>query len=381
MASIDSGVDTGNDSNDSFAQDKNSVAQNEIQANTISSTIGNTDFIATDGKLKHCVVRCNGITPFHMDSSAAGLSFVHVQPVSLSRGYEISLQRLNTHYQRNRLINKLRARSLKEKLKHDHYKSWFDFTSSRDEDRLRLAAFMNDVAKVRQLLNAGVNPNCPDCQYRTPLHLSACNGYTEVVRLLLERGANPNFTDMVGNTPLHLAVCTNHIAVVTLLLKAVFHTWEKIQHKSSIVCCNENFIFNSYNSDLLMNKIIIFYLSKMFLKEGTDASCYNVTGRSPLQLAQSKLKIIQRSQDSEYRHQVTSQVIEMLLAFIKKKTEVTKNAVDEELLNAFQSRLQVSETQEQVESELKNLLDNLSTLSLSNSSDATSTAATSSPSI
>ncbi|XP_075225434.1 uncharacterized protein LOC142326691 isoform X2 [Lycorma delicatula] len=334
MASIDSGVDTGNDSNDSFAQDKNSVAQNEIQANTISSTIGNTDFIATDGKLKHCVVRCNGITPFHMDSSAAGLSFVHVQPVSLSRGYEISLQRLNTHYQRNRLINKLRARSLKEKLKHDHYKSWFDFTSSRDEDRLRLAAFMNDVAKVRQLLNAGVNPNCPDCQYRTPLHLSACNGYTEVVRLLLERGANPNFTDMVGNTPLHLAVCTNHIAVVTLLLKA-----------------------------------------------GTDASCYNVTGRSPLQLAQSKLKIIQRSQDSEYRHQVTSQVIEMLLAFIKKKTEVTKNAVDEELLNAFQSRLQVSETQEQVESELKNLLDNLSTLSLSNSSDATSTAATSSPSI
>lgn len=56
MASIDSGVDTGNDSNDSFAQDKNTVVQNEAQTNTLPSPIGNTDFIATDGKLKHCVV-------------------------------------------------------------------------------------------------------------------------------------------------------------------------------------------------------------------------------------------------------------------------------------------------------------------------------------
>lgn len=337
MASVDSGVDTGNDSNDSFAQDKHSVAQTESQSNSVSTPVGSSpkDLLGTFGKIKpHCVVKCNKLSPFHMEPPA-GLSFLHLQTLSFGRGYEIALQRLNSDYQNNKLISKLKPLSVKTRLTARHLlhdKSWMDFTKSRDENRLRLAAFMNDVDKVRQYLDAGVSPNCPDCQFRTPLHLSACNGYTDVVRLLLDRGANPNVKDMVGNTPLHLAVCTNHIDVVTLLLKA-----------------------------------------------GTDASCYNITGRSPLQLAQSKLKIIQRSQDTEYKHQVTSQVIDMLLTFIKKKTEVTKNAVDEELLNAFQSRLQVSETQEQVETELQNLLDNLSSLSLSNSlpsSTSTSSAST-----
>ena len=54
--------------------------------------------------------------------------------------------------------------------------------------------------------------------------------------------------DSRGNTPLHLAVCTSHVGVITLLLKA-----------------------------------------------GTDLKTLDNNGRTPMELAQSKLRILQKS--------------------------------------------------------------------------------------
>lgn len=52
----------------------------------------------------------------------------------------------------------------------------------------------------------------------------------------------------------------------------------------------------------------------------------------------------------------------MLLAYFDKQ----KNSSDEaELLNAFQTRLQISDTGEKVSTEIQDLLNNLSTLKLS----------------
>ena len=67
------------------------------------------------------------------------------------------------------------------------------------------------------------------------------------MEVLLRHGADPNLSDRLGNTALHLAACTNHIGVVTLLLRA-----------------------------------------------GTDVSQIDNNGRTPMQLAQSKLKMLQR---------------------------------------------------------------------------------------
>ena len=66
--------------------------------------------------------------------------------------------------------------------------------------------------------------------------------------MLLRHGADPNQKDRLGNTAMHLAACTNHVPVVTLLLRA-----------------------------------------------GTDLTTLDNNGRTPLQLAQSKLKILQRN--------------------------------------------------------------------------------------
>ena len=67
---------------------------------------------------------------------------------------------------------------------------------------------------VSALLKSGANPNAPDPQYGTPLHLAAEWGDVELAKQLLEAGANVNvehFTKTApgagnGFTPLHLAV-------------------------------------------------------------------------------------------------------------------------------------------------------------------------------
>ena len=62
----------------------------------------------------------------------------------------------------------------------------------------------------------------------------------------------------MGNTPLHLAACTNHIQVVTLLLRA-----------------------------------------------GTDVETLDNNGRTPMQLAQSKLKLLQTNPGTKEMAKVT----------------------------------------------------------------------------
>ncbi|KAJ1529465.1 hypothetical protein ONE63_006241 [Megalurothrips usitatus] len=218
------------------------------------------------------------------------------------------------------------------------------------ERKLRVAVSTNNIELVQSYLFAGVDPNCVDSVGRSPLHLASCSGYSDIVRLLLENGANPNQRDRLGNTPLHLAACTNNIVVVTLLLKA-----------------------------------------------GTDVCSSDLHGRSPLQLAQSKLKLLckhmgsdgvvnnyvrnQASQvslplkssletvheipvhDNSYVTNQALQIVEMMRFFLKKRGQ----EAEAELLSAFSSRLTLSETKEQVETQVRDLLDSLSGLSLDNS--------------
>lgn len=87
------------------------------------------------------------------------------------------------------------------------------------EKRLLEAVRLNDIDKVRLLLDQGVSPNAKDTFKRSALHIATSQNFIDLVRLLLEYGANPNQLDSIGNTPLHLASCTRHLEVVTLLIK------------------------------------------------------------------------------------------------------------------------------------------------------------------
>ncbi|PNF30196.1 hypothetical protein B7P43_G08420 [Cryptotermes secundus] len=245
----------------------------------------------------------------------AGLRFCNLQPLSfgLGNGYEVEDSLIQHDLQRRRRrVFRFHLKSRRD--------AWFHHKEYFDTRRLHLAASTNNVNLMETLLRSGVNPNCKDDQSRSSLHLAACRGYHDIVRLLLERGADPNSKDSLGNTPLHLAACTNNVAVVTLLLKA-----------------------------------------------GTDVSSIDYCGRSPLQLAHSKLRLLQRSaantEDSKLVKDEAHQVIEMMLTYLHKCGQDT----EAELLGAFSSRLTLSNTREEVETGVRDLLAGLSSLSLDKS--------------
>jgi len=76
-------------------------------------------------------------------------------------------------------------------------------------------------------------------------------------------------------------------------------------------------------------------------------------------LAQAKLRLLTQCKNDIST--TVKQVVEMLLAYFDRQ----KNSSDEaELLNAFQTRLQISDTGERVSTEIQDLLNNLSTLKL-----------------
>lgn len=140
---------------------------------------------------------------------------------------------------------------------------------------------------------------------------------TDVVGLLLQNGAEPNLKDGLGNTPLHLAACTNHVGVVTLLLRA-----------------------------------------------GTDVNELDNHGRTPMQLAQSKLKLLQRaggpSAEMGSVKAEVAQVIEMMREYLAKRGNSSYN----DILNSFSQRLTLHQTKDDINSDLKNLLDSLENLQM-----------------
>ena len=86
-------------------------------------------------------------------------------------------------------------------------------------DALRRAAGAGDVAKVKELLDAGVDVNAANTYGGTALAFACDRGQTEVVNLLLERGADVNAKDrFYGATPLSWAVERGHVEIVRALL-------------------------------------------------------------------------------------------------------------------------------------------------------------------
>ena len=86
-------------------------------------------------------------------------------------------------------------------------------------DALRRAATAGDVAKVKELLAAGVDANSANPYGGTALSFASDKGHVEVVKLLLEHGANVNAKDRFYNaTPLVWAIDHDHAEVVRELL-------------------------------------------------------------------------------------------------------------------------------------------------------------------
>ncbi|XP_014469050.1 PREDICTED: ankyrin repeat domain-containing protein 54-like isoform X2 [Dinoponera quadriceps] len=323
MTSVDSGVETGNESNDS------SIVQHDGQKESPFTLAGP----AADHKPIGI-----GYTPYcsfnpALCSFMGDYNFEQESRVPLVTPLENRLPSDSKLYRLDRLI-KIDARSkFKEAIESEPKSTrllWNDRAACRKlrqrrnddltyvrkilhERKMRVAAATNNIDLVRTLLNNDVSPNNHDSQGRTPLHHAACRGYTEMVQLLLKYGADPNQRDGVGNTPLHLAAVTSKLTVVTLLLSA-----------------------------------------------GTDVSLIDRHGYNPLHLAQAKLKMLLNCHHknlTEVKKEMRS-IVQMLMAYFLKH----KNFSDMESLSDFCSRLSLSNTTDQVQDDVKDLLANIETL-------------------
>lgn len=72
---------------------------------------------------------------------------------------------------------------------------------------------------LEQFLKRGRDPNATDFCGRTPLHVTAANGFFECVQTLLLYGADPNIQDDDGNVPLWEAIQGKHRSIAEVLWK------------------------------------------------------------------------------------------------------------------------------------------------------------------
>lgn len=87
-------------------------------------------------------------------------------------------------------------------------------------DDLTVAARYGDFQKVKELLNAGADPNAEAIDGWTVLMVAVEYGWVDIVELLLDKGANPNVKDRHGWTALMVAALKGYTGIVKLLLDA-----------------------------------------------------------------------------------------------------------------------------------------------------------------
>ena len=80
------------------------------------------------------------------------------------------------------------------------------------------AVKLNDIARVKALLEDSTDVNAADEFGEKPLHIAAVRGYLQVASMLIVQGADVNGGDVRGLTPLHAAAWSGSNEVVALLI-------------------------------------------------------------------------------------------------------------------------------------------------------------------
>lgn len=115
------------------------------------------------------------------------------------------------------------------------------------------AAKDGNVDLVQKILDIGIDVNISNEHTKSPLHIAASKGQTEVVKLLIEKGASIDKTESkFGSTPLALAALFNYTETVKVLL----------EHKADPNICNRHGMGPLYHAALNGNKEMLELLVK-----------------------------------------------------------------------------------------------------------------------
>lgn len=119
----------------------------------------------------------------------------------------LNLLESKTKTEDSNIVNNV-ATFLEENSGENHTESFFKAVES------------NDVQKIQELLQSGIDINAKDKDGWTPLMYAASKKATDIAKILIEAGADLNATDNCGWTALMDAVDRNSIDIVRLLIDA-----------------------------------------------------------------------------------------------------------------------------------------------------------------
>ena len=179
------------------------------------------------------------------------------------------------------------------------------------EDKTLQKNEMNKLNIINFLVNNNVNPDLPNKNNITPLHLSCINQYELITEYLLSIDVNPNYQDNLGNSPFHyylngLVVPYKDTSVKDLIippnpridpkyfdLKEISKKiWDMLNKKPGIISIKKTipvtFILNNEIKDTLQNFLDETTSDKNY--EKYDIKTYKEKSIVIYQSIQSKLK-------------------------------------------------------------------------------------------
>ncbi|KAK7384745.1 hypothetical protein VNO78_30446 [Psophocarpus tetragonolobus] len=191
---------------------------------------------------------------------------------------------------------------------------------------LLFAASRGDDILLHQLLKRGSDPNEPDKNGKTSLHIAAAKGGHHCVALLLEYGADPNIKDLDGNIPLWEAIKGGHESMMKLLVdngadiscadvgsfacKAIEQN--SLRLLQGIVQCGGDVTQSTINGMTALHAAVCegnVEIVKFLLEQGADVDKQDDNGLTPRYLAdqQCHLEIINLFQNIEHNKTIQCQ--------------------------------------------------------------------------
>ena len=141
---------------------------------------------------------------------------------------------------------------------------------------LMKAVTSNDAAKVRELINGGVDVDELDANEDSPLIMAAYKGHTEIVKLLLEAGADVAALDPgMKATALHAAAYAGRTEAARLL----------VEHKIDIDRQGPYNGYTALHDAIWQNNVDT---ARVLIDAGANLTIKSKEGETPLAMAKSK---------------------------------------------------------------------------------------------